>query len=426
MKPDFRQLYAREKQVLHIIMKVEERGLAFDAPKARKEALKLKRRMRRCESAVQKYLRVRTEHLLTPQPEKIGYAPNIVNALRRLGITDKQMALKGKVTTEADVLRRILNEEPSEKVKDLIENLLEYRAYKKTVSTYLEPLAARAEMNNGIVYTSINPTDTRTGRMASREPNLQNIPTLTPRRGRTAGGKNPVRSCFVCRPGFANYYFDYSQMEIAVFGLYADEPLILDTYKSGGDIHGVMAETLYGSDYSEQERNRTKDTNYGIIYGMGLRGMAQYRAVSEKEAREFLRFYHESFPTISEFLEECKQRLKSDGYVEDWFGRRYSIPYGNAYKAINALVQGACAQIFKIALICLDEYLDRSFANIILPVHDEFQIEKREQTGFQRTFCSHVIQRMVEIEELIDRDLKLRVDVSKTTTSWAEKKKLET
>lgn len=420
MKPDFRQLYAREKAVFHIISKVEERGLAFDSKKARREAGKLQKK-------------IQTEMKKIQQVAGLDFNPNspaqVLKALRQLGLTDKQLTLKGKVTTGADVLHRVQAEGCKKRVDNFISSLLLNRAYIKTCNTYLLPLAKRAEMNDGIVYTKINPTDTRTGRMASREPNLQNIPTLTPRRGRTAGGENPVRSCFICRKGFANYYFDYSQMEIVLYGLYAGEPLITDTYKAGGDIHGVMCERLYSKDYTVIERDRTKDTNYGIIYGMGVNGMAQYRGVSKEEAREFLKFYHQSFPSITEFLEVLKYELKTKGYVEDWFGRHYSIPYGNAYLAISALIQGACAQIFKIALIAIDEYLDKGYEHILLPVHDEFQIEVKKANYWrkreERYFMTSIIDRMVNITELIDRDLILRVDVSKSTTNWAEKQKLE-
>jgi len=262
--------------------------------------------------------------------------------------------------------------------------------------------------------------------MAARNPNLQNIPTLAPRRGRTSGGENPVRSCFICREGFANYYFDYSQMEIVLFGAHTDTCVILDTYNSGGDVHGAMAEILYGKDYDKIQRDRTKDTNYGIIYGMGIMGMAKYRACTMKQAREFLDFYYKTFDSIGDFQAECKQRLQLDGYVEDWFGKRYHIPSNEAYKAVNAIIQGGCAQIFKIALIALDKYLDTSDAYLILPVHDEFQIEKQpERPSLEKLFITSVIRRMVQIPQLDERRLRLRVDVSKTTTNWAKKKKLE-
>lgn len=420
IKSTFLELYKRERKVYYIISKIEKRGLAFNAVKAKKEAAKLTKKIDKSLSQME------------------GLNPNspaqVLNALRGMRVKDRDLTYKGKVTTGADVLRELQNKTKNKKVTRFIDSLLLHRAYTKTVSTYLLPLTKCAEYNNGIVYTSINPTDTRTGRMASRNPNLHNIPTLNPRRGRTSGGVNPVRSCFVCRPGYSNYFFDYSQMEIVLFGAYTDARIILDTYNAGGDVHEAMAKTLYGKNHTKIQRDRTKDTNYGIIFGMGIQGIAKYRACTMKQARQFLDFYYETFDSIRDFQDECKQRLQLDGYVEDWFGKRYYIPVGESYKAVNALVQGGCAQIFKIGLLETDKLLNDSGydfeSNILLPVHDELIIESRVADGSVRTydekfFAGTVILAMTDMPQLREQELELRVDVSKTTTNWAEKEKLE-
>lgn len=421
MKPNFSEVYQREKQIFNLINEIEKRGLAFNTKRAQREARKLKRPMDVAMTTMQKFA----------PPDFTLHPPKIIKMLKQLGITDRQLILEGKLTTVADVLNPILKKRTNKQATEFIKALLIYRAYAKTVKTYLLPLAEIAERNAGIVYTSINPTDTRTGRMASRSPNLQNIPTLNPRRGRTAGGINPVRSCFICRRGYANYYFDYSQMEIAVFGLYADEPLILDTYTNGDDIHAVMAETLYGKNYTKIERDRTKDTNYGIIYGMGARGMARYRGVGEDKAKKFLQFYYKSFPSVARFLDWCTKELRQVGYVEDWFGRRYCVPYGQAYKAVNAIVQGSCAQIFKIGLLNVSYYLStlqtKFESNIFLTVHDEIQLESRmwKYPKEEKIICKGIIELMTGIPQLLERDFRLRVDVSKTMTNWSAKKKVK-
>jgi len=215
-------------------------------------------------------------------------------------------------------------------------------------------------------------------------------------------------------------------MEMAVFGLWANEPSILDAYEKGEDIHGRMAAYLYGKDYTEFQRGVTKNINFGIIYGMGVRAMALMYGMKESEAKANRAKYFEEFPSISDFQEECKHYLYRDGYVKDWFGKRYHIPVNEAYKAVNA----CCAQIFKIALINISRYMtaeaDGSFdeTHLLLPVHDEFQIETRMK-GCERMFAEGIIGEMVNISELDNRGLKLRVDVSKSTTNWAEKKKLD-
>jgi len=415
MKPDFSQLYTREKQVFHIINKVEARGLAFDSKKARRKAALMQKKAHRC-------------HLLMNRLAGNELNPNspqqVVKALNLAGLGGKQMMKKGKVTTDAKVLRQAQKKTKNKKAIKFIDQLLSYRAYTKIINTYLLPLAKKAEVNNGVIYTSINPADTRTGRMASRNPNLQNIPEATVRR---TGTKNPVRECFVCCNRFQNYYFDYVQMEMALFGLWSGEDRILNGYKKGEDIHRTMAEIIFGKNCSDFQRNVTKNINFGIIYGMGIRAMALLYEMKESKAREFYNIYMEEFPSVRKFQEECRQRLQLDGYVEDHFGKQYHLSPHEAYKAVNALDSGSCAQIFKIALINIDKFLTNYPVEtyILLPIHDEFMMESRiwEQKTKEKQFIKKISNLMVDIEQLDDYDFKLRVDVAKSSTNWSEKKK---
>lgn len=416
MENDFHELYSREKEVFHIINEVEKRGLAFDIPKAKRQSKLLKAKMNKC---LKKMFDLVGEH----NPESWQ---QVLKCLLASGVTKRMLTLKGKLTTDVNVLRRVLVQLPVVKKtpRKYIKNLLEYRSYTKTVGTYLDPLVRRAEQTGGVIYCSINPADTRTGRMASRDPNLQNIPTLNPRRGRTAGGLNPVRSCFIVREGYTNYYFDYSQMELVIFGLLAQEQRILDAYEDGVDLHGYMASFMYGKKYTKQQRDLTKDTTYGKIYGLGVRGMSLMYGMSEAEAKKALHQYDKEFPSIRDFQYQCKDELRTFGYVEDWFGRRYHVPVGRAYVAVSAIVSGTCASIFKIALIAVDKYLSNKYSRIILPVHDEIQIE-RPNDSWRNIFIQDITEKMTNINETLDRGLRLRVDVSKSTTNWAEKKKME-
>ena len=411
MKPDFSELYTREKQVFHIVNKIERRGLAFDYEKAKRKNLTIKRKIKKLESKMD------------------GVNPNspvkVLSHLQFLGMPDKLLMKKGKLTTEGKTLQQALTKIKKKKVLDFVSDLLEYRALKKISGTYLEPLAKKAEANNGIIHCSINPTDTRTGRPASRSPNLLNIPESKVRR---TGRTNPVRECFIVRPGFVNYYFDYVQQEMGIFGLLANDERIIKGYASGEDIHDYMARIIWPQYDSDPKfwRGVTKNVNFGIIYGMGIRTMALLYELKESDARRYYNIYMEEFPSVREFQEECRERLELDGCVWDWFGRRYCIPAGESYKAVNALVQGSCAQIFKIALIKLDAlYGDCDTINILLTVYDEFQTEMMNNTRHELSFCKEVISCMVEIPQLIERNFKLRVDVEKSETNWADKKKLE-
>jgi len=412
---DFHELYEREKQVLHIINKVEKRGLAFDIPKAKVKLRTLEAKMRGCEKRICSLV---GEHNLNSPIQ-------VLTSLIASGVPRKMLILKGKLTTGADVLRRALHQLPAKKKtpKKYIENLLLYRSYAKTVGTYLKPLIERASLRDGIIYCSINPADSRTGRMASRDPNLQNIPEPVKRQ---TGQSNPVRSCFIVRPGYVNYYFDYSQFEMVIFGLYAQEELILDSYNRGEDIHGNMAAYIYGKKYNKQQRDLVKNLSYGKIYGLGVRTMALMYNMSEAEAKDYLKQYDREFPAIREFQYLCKEELQQYGYVIDWFGKRYHVPVPQAYKAVNCLVQGSCASIFKIALVNIDEVLDREDEHILLPVHDEFQIEGHPYSRQdERLFIDSVVGCMIGVPEVVDKDLTLKVDVSKSTTNWAEKERVK-
>jgi DNA polymerase-1 len=428
MEQNFQSLYWRERRIITVVLNIERRGLRWNIKQAKKEISKLEPRELELKDKLLLYtVPVMPKKTPSDWEVPVNYYKNVLNTLHSFGIKDNQLKLKGKVTTEADVLNRLLKETDNERVKDYLLTLLEYRAYVKTLGTYLRPLTEIAERNKGIVYTSINPAETRVGRMSSSDPNLQNQPNLHPRRGRTAGDDNPVKSCFICRRGYANYYFDYANMELVVFGCYAEEPLILDTYAAGGDVHGVMAAELYGKNYDEIQRNRTKDTNFGVIYGMGIGGMATAREVSRKEAERFYNMYLRTFPSIRQFQESCEYELRQYGYVEDWFGKRYTVPVGKAYVAVSAIIAGTCAQAFKVGLLNLVKNVEFSVdkQSILLLIHDECQIERKKALRGERAFVNDVTDQMTDIPQFLERGLRLRVDVAKSVTNWAEKQPLE-
>ena len=418
IEENFSELYEREKKVYYKVNKIESYGMAFDAPKARRSA---KNPMREMDKSCKEMNQIAGREFNPRSPQQV------VAILKEISVPVKDLTLKGKVTTVADVLNRALRRTKKTKVKKFIPELLNYRSHIKIVNTYLNPLAERAERNDGVVYTSINPADTRTGRMMSRSPDLLNIPEPVVRK---SGHINPVRECFVCRPGCHIYYFDISNQEMALFGLYTGSDLILDTYAKGGDIHGKMASYLYGKNYTDRERGLTKNNNFGIIYGMGIRGMALMYGLEESEAKKNMSIYLREFPFVKDFQEQCKDELYSQGYVEDYFGKRYHIPVGEAYKAVNALVQGGSAQSFKIGFLNVDDnYLPTLDweANIILPVYDELQIESKiiRSRNREREFIHTLPEFMVDVPQLTSRGLKFRVDVKKSTTNWAEKEKLD-
>lgn len=407
----FAEVYERERKIYYIINEVEKKGLAFDAKKAQRLAVEPRCQM---EQSCEKMFEIAGE--FNP-----NYPKGVLDTLELIGVPQRDLMLKGKRTSKAEVIERAARRNKRKQVKKFIKHLLIYRSHNKTVGTYLDPLSRRASQSNGIVYTEINPADTVTSRMASRNPNLQNIT----RPGTSTGEKeNPVRSCFGPRPGCAIYYPDYSQMEVAVFGLTAGEERILEAYAAGKDIHGHMTSYIHGENYTQEQRDRTKAVTFGKIYGLGIKAMALMYGMEEYEAKECSDNYHAEFPSINTFQDMCEVELEERGYVTDFFGRRYHVPVREAYKAVNCLVQGGCAQAFKIGLIQTHSFLNtlKWPAYIVLPVHDEIQIESKIMPrDNERYFCRHVVEQMTKIPQLLDRGLRLRVDVKKSTTNWAEK-----
>ena len=419
-KPNYIELYSREKKVLHIIAGVEARGLRWDIKKAQYYIKLLNAKAKIC---LAKMTAIAGEH----NPASLK---QVLTILLSLGLTRKQLTEKGALTTGSNTLKQARKELPEKhKAKTYIEALLDYRSYTKTVGTYLVPLTEKAMRQKGIVYCQINPADTITGRMASREPNLQNMP-----KNIKNDRANPVRSCFICRDGYTNYYFDYSQMEMAIFGVYANEQRILTAYETGEDLHLYTAAEVYRcrtTQVTDQMRSSCKAVNFGIIYGEGIKALAKGMNRSISDAMAFMKNYHNTFPSIERFQWECKEQLQTYGYVEDWFGKRYHVPVGQAYKAVNCLVQGTCAQIFKQALINVNAQSQSNIydifddTNIILPVHDEIQIEARLKPCHEEEFVRRTCICMTDIEQVTSRGLTLKVDACKSTTNWAEKEKIK-
>jgi len=409
MADEYGDIFDREMAVTHVVTKIEEAGMGFDAKRGRAELKVLLPKIK---------LKRRILDELSPPDFTLG-PKKILEALKFLGVKSKQLKAKGKETTSVDVLNQAVRDGVPKKAERFIKVLLDFRAYSKIANTYLKPLTEQAERTGGTVYTTINPTDSRTGRPASRDPNLLNIPNQDVKQ---RGRQNHVRECFVPRDGKAVYYFDVAQQEYAMLFCYAEANDLLQAYLDGADLHQHMADLLGRPD----KRKIVKNQNFGVAYGLGIKVMAASQNISIEQAKEEMKIYHNEFPFIGELQRRLKDELRFYGYVIDYFGRRYHVPYGQAYKAVNAIVQGGCAQAFKQGLLQVDELIETKYkdAEIILPVYDELQIERKIRKD-EREFCRDIIKAMSEIEELMSVGLRFRVDVKRTTTNWADKETLE-
>lgn len=426
-----KNVYRRERKIIGIVMNIEERGLPFDRINARKEIAALDRK----EAVINKRLL-----RMAGKPFKPLSPKQLLPILLDMGISKKLLTkrVKGenKLTTEKKTLEEASLKIDSEKTKKFIKTILQLRSYHKLNNTYMKPLYIKASYNNGIVYGNINPTDTRTGRMAHSGPNLGNIP-----RPKTGFEKtNPVRRCFVCRHGFENFFADYSQMEMWVFALSAGEKKMLGNLQGGLDIHAQTAIDVIGNEaflsdgvMDPLKRHHFKQVNFAIIYGMGFKALAVMLDVTEMEAHDMRRDYLATYPRIVEYMAELKHQLIAQGYVEDMFGRRYNIDPRKAYKAVNAIVQGSCAQILKIALIKISKYFKtlESYngldASVILLIHDEIMYELAKSMPYfmKKEIIKKVEYLMGDIPQLIKRGIRLKVDTKHSITSWEAKREFK-
>ncbi|MDO5484502.1 MAG: DNA polymerase, partial [Desulfovibrionaceae bacterium] len=264
----------------------------------------------------------------------------------------------------------------------VVDSILQFRKLEKMRSTYLDPLPRLVD-SKGRLHTTFNQQGTATGRLSSRNPNLQNIPVRGPL------GKR-MRSCFIAGPGRALVSADYSQVELRVLAHMSQDTALLEAFRLGEDIHSRTAALIYDlpSDaVSLDQRRNAKTINFGLIYGMGAQKLAQELKITINEAREFIARYFQRLTGLKAFYERVEASAKEHGYVTTLAGRRRPVPgirsaNGQTYalarrQAINTVIQGSAADIIKLAMLAVaqDERLLRLDARLLLQVHDELLLE---------------------------------------------------
>ncbi|MBL8565247.1 MAG: DNA polymerase I [Hyphomicrobiaceae bacterium] len=306
----------------------------------------------------------------------------------RLKLPGGKKTKTGQWETRAGVLDDLAaNEELPEDARRLVNTMLEWRQLTKLRSTYTDTLPGHIDPKTGRIHTSYALAATTTGRLASSEPNLQNIPV------RTKEGRE-IRTAFVADKGNKLVSADYSQIELRVLAHIADIPQLKKAFADGLDIHAMTASEMFGvpvKDMPAEVRRRAKAINFGIIYGISPFGLANQLGISREEAGLYIKTYFERFPGIRTYMEETKRFAHDNGYVETVFGRRIHYPEINTRNpsmrgfleraAINAPIQGSAADIIRRAMIRMPERLaaeSLDSARMLLQVHDELIFEVRE------------------------------------------------
>jgi DNA polymerase-1 len=289
-----------------------------------------------------------------------------------------QRTASGFYSTAAGVLESLSGEHP------VVDMVLEYRELSKLKSTYVDALPLQVNPRTGRIHTSYNQTGSVTGRIASSEPNLQNIPI------RTEIGRQ-VRQAFIAAPGYELLSVDYSQVELRIVAHMANDQAMLDAFRAGQDIHTATAAAIYGialNEVNKEQRRHAKAINFGLIYGMSPFGLTRTTDLTLAEAEDFVEAYFKQFPGIKGYLDGMRRRAAEQGYVETLLGRRRYFPglkdqsnrnirNREEREAINAPIQGTAADIMKIAMLKVPAALEKAglSARILLQVHDELVLE---------------------------------------------------
>ena len=283
----------------------------------------------------------------------------------------------GQPSTDEDVLQQLAADYPLPKL------LLEHRALCKLKSTYTDKLPQMVNPRTGRVHTSFGQATAVTGRLASTDPNLQNIPV------RTAEGRK-IREAFVAPPGHVLVSADYSQIELRIMAHLSGDASLLHAFAEGADIHRAPASDIFGvaiNEVTSEQRRYIKAVNFGLIYGMSAFGLAAQLGIERGAAQQFIEKYFARYPGVAQYMQRTRALARSQGYVETVFGRRLWLPDINAgggprrqaaeRAAINAPMQGTAADLIKLAMIAVQRWLDSAnlATKLVLQVHDELVLE---------------------------------------------------
>lgn len=406
-----------EKPLVPVIKEMQQIGISLDTNFLKKLSKKLHTELSGLEKSIYK---------------SAGREFNI-NSPKQLGeILFDELGLKPKNAKKTAGGQRSTKESELEKLKgehEIIGSILRYRELQKLVSTYIDNLPGMIGEDKRL-HTTFLQTGTTTGRMGSKDPNMQNIPT------RSEEGR-AIRKAFVASPGYTLVAIDYSQIELRIAAILSEDKGMIDIFKRGEDVHSGVASRVFGVKPEEVTGNMRRDAkviNFGILYGMGVNALRQNlgEGTTRPEAQEFLNAYFNTFTRLAEYLEDTKTTARQQGYTETLFGRRRhfagitsNVPFIRASAermAINAPIQGTAADIVRIAMVQISEHIKSkklsADVRMLLQIHDELVFEVKS------SLIDEIIPPILNIMEgvLVDKEtfgVPLRADV-KVGENWGE------
>lgn len=384
---------AVELPVMRVLQKMERTGVLIDAGRLAEQSAQLADKIAAVRARIDAIV---GEPFNPASPRQLAHI-----LFEKLGLPVKKKTASGAPSTDEEVLSALALDYPLPKA------ILEYRALAKLKSTYTDKLAGLAD-EQGRIHTTFGQTTAVTGRLASSDPNLQNIPV------RTEEGRR-VREAFVAPAGCRILSADYSQIELRIMAHISGDEGLLKAFCEGRDIHRATAAEVFGvplEAVTAEQRRMAKVINFGLIYGMSAFGLAQNLGLERSVAAHYIEQYFARYPKVAQYMQQTRTKARTQGYVETAFGRRLWLPdiassrapvrAGAERAAINAPMQGTAADLIKMAMVAVDDWLVREGrkSRLILQVHDELILEVTDE---------EVDEMRVKIPELMAGVARLRV-----------------
>lgn len=358
-----------EMPVMRVLFEMEENGIEVDASLLEAQSNELAVTIGELEQQA---------HALAGGPFNLGSPKQLAEILfERLGYKPVKKTAKGAPSTDEDVLEELAHDYPLPKV------LLTWRGMSKLKSTYTDKLPKMVDPKTGRVHTTFSQAVAVTGRLASSDPNLQNIPI------RTQEGRR-IRQAFVAPAGSVLLSADYSQIELRIMAHLSEDAGLIEAFETGQDVHRATASEIFGvprEEVNDEQRRYAKVINFGLIYGMSAFGLARNLDIERDAAKRYIERYFLRYPGVAQYMERIKQGAKSLGYVQTVFGRRLWLPEiaspngprraGAERAAINAPMQGTAADLIKLAMVQMQAALEKAAlkTRLLLQVHDELILE---------------------------------------------------
>ncbi len=361
-----------EMPTTHVLLTIERNGVLIDGALLEKQSGELGQKMLELEG---KAFDEAGQPFNLSSPKQLGEI-----LFDKKGIKPLKKTPGGAPSTDEETLAKLAEDHPLPKI------ILEYRSVAKLKSTYTDKLPKMVNAKTGRVHTNYGQAIAVTGRLSSNDPNLQNIPV------RTAEGRR-IREAFIAPPGSVILSADYSQIELRIMAHLSGDPGLLDAFAKGEDVHRATAAEVFGTtrnDVSSEQRRYAKVINFGLIYGMSAFGLARNLGIENAAAASYIERYFTRYPGVKAYMDRTRNEAREQGYVETVFGRRLWLPdiksgnqgrrQGAERAAINAPMQGTAADLIKLAMIAVQDWLERErlATRMIMQVHDELVLEVPE------------------------------------------------